>query len=351
MTTRIAVALAAGASAMLASTDAWAQNANVTINLNAAGRAAAQGIGLDVGQFEQLLEDQISALYGVSDLATFLQLSANAQSMVNKGIGVDYASNPNGFLFGVSVSGALDAGNADIEDIENLDFVDFDRAVPVGVGAQISLMVGYNFSSVGLPGLTLFANGLAFPLQYEEYQADFRNFGVHAQYKLFGPQGNQAGEWGGLDITSGLQFSETVLDLDEQIDRALSLVGSTGSLNVGTEVTGDLELVQTAWTIPLEVTSNVRFLYILSLYGGVGVDFQFGSASMNADLESPLDQGDTNIGTATVVANDAADPSSVLFRFLVGTQVNLGPIKLWGQLNFLTENLTVGGAAGVRAVF
>lgn len=340
-----------GACALLWTPSAFAQNTRVQIDLDPGGAAVAQQIGVDVGQLERLISDQIGALYGVSDLNEFLRLSANAQSMVNKGIGVDYASNPTGFLMGIAVSGAFDAGNADIDDIENLDFVNFDRAVPIGVGAQISLMIGYNFAGAGLPGLTLFLNGLAFPLQYEEYQADFRNFGFHAQYKLFGPQGNEAAQWGGLDITSGLQFSETVLDLDQAIDRGLALLGPAGSAIIQTATEGDLELTQTAWTIPLELTTNVRFLYFLSIYGGLGVDFQFGSASMSADLASPLTEGGQTIGDVTIEANDDAGPSPVLLRFLTGVQINAGPIRIFGQLNFLTEDLTVGGAAGLRAVF
>jgi len=340
-----------GASCLLWASSGFAQNASVTIDLNNRGRAIANDIGLGTAEFERQIEDQMRALYGLSDLAEFLRLSANAQSMVNKGIGVDYASNPTGFLFGISVSGALDAGSADIDDIENVDFVDFDRAVPIGIGAQVSLMIGYNFSSLGVPNLTLFASGLAFPLQYEEYSADFRNFGFHGQYKFFGPQGNDAAGWGGLDVTTGIQFSETVLDLDEAIDRSLGLVGSTGDVTLGTETDGNLELTQRAWTIPLELTSNVRFLYIVSLYGGVGVDFQFGSASMSADVESPLTDGETEVGRITVDADDDAGPTPVLVRFLTGLQLNFGPIKAFAQLNFLTENLAVGLAGGLRAVF
>jgi len=346
MTLRLAAALAAGAGVALGALPAVAQTANVSVNLNAAGRNAANLLGLDVGQVEGELEQQLGALFGLRDVSEFLRLSANAQSMVNKGIGVDYASNPKGFLLGVSVSGALDAGDAELDDLANIDG---DRIVPVGVGAQISLMAGFNFAMLGLPELTLFANGMAFPLQYDVYQADFRNFGVHAQYKLFKRRGGKAAGWGGLDITSGLQFSETVLNLDEQIERTVSVDG--GRFLLDTEITGNLELVQTAWTVPLEITSNVRFLYVLSLYGGAGVDFQFGDAKMVADLQSPLQQSGADLGTVTIDANAASDPTRVLFRLLVGTQVHLGPIKVWGQLNFLTEDLTVGGAAGVRAVF
>jgi len=142
-----------------------------------------------------------------------------------------------------------------------------------------------------------------------------------------------------------------VLDLDEAIDRSLGLVGSTGDVTLGTETDGNLELTQRAWTIPLELTSNVRFLYIVSLYGGVGVDFQFGSASMSADVESPLTDGETEVGRITVDADDDAGPTPVLVRFLTGLQLNFGPIKAFAQLNFLTENLAVGLAGGLRAVF
>ncbi|NJK89336.1 MAG: hypothetical protein HC923_07975 [Myxococcales bacterium] len=336
-------------------------SAGQTVNVRLDDPAPFSALGLSENELEQIITDQVRALYGVSDLPTFLRLSANAQSLVSRGLGVDYASNPSGFLFGVAVSGALDAGDADLDELDDLrdfDLANFDRAVPIGVGAQISLMVGYNFKAAGLPELTLYANGMVLPLtvgvEAGDYSGDFRNFGVHAQYKLVRPFGNVVFSWGGLDVTSGLQFSEMVLDLGSNPLRTSLPISANGvEVDVSTVVeTGRIELVQTAWTVPIEVTTNVRFLYVLSLFGGFGLDLNFGRAALRADIQSQdIRAGGQTVGAFSVSADDDNGPTTAVFRFLFGAQVHLGPIKVFGQLNVLTEQLALGGAAGLRFLF
>ncbi len=344
----------------LATNTARAQD-RLSVSLGSQASSIANQLGLSVSELEDVIESQVGALYGVSNINEFLRLSANAQGMVSKGIGVDYGSNPDGFILGFAVSGAIDAGNADIQDVRDagLELANFERAVPIGIGAQFSLMIGYNFKKVGVPGLTLFLNGLLFPLDVDEYSGDFRNFGFHAQYKFFGPRGNKAAGWGGLDLTTGIEFSQMILDLGTRtLNTRTDLPGAGGtSSTLSTAATGDLKLTQTGWVVPLELTSNVNFLYVLSLYGGAALDFQFGSAQLEADLSAPLtatspDSGqEQDLGTATIVADDSSGASPVLVRFLAGLQLNLGPIHIFGQFNLLTEDLTVSAAGGLRAIF
>ncbi|HJL42519.1 MAG TPA: hypothetical protein RMG48_14545 [Myxococcales bacterium LLY-WYZ-16_1] len=345
---------------LLVAKSSWAQNVQITLGGEAERAAAA--LGISTGELQTLASEQIGALYSVNDVQEFLKLSANAQSLLNKGIGVDYASSPTGFLFGIGVSGALDTGESDFRDVA-VDIDPSQRAVPVGVGAQISLMIGYNFADQGVPGLTIYANGLGFPLSVDEYEADFYNFGLHGQYKLFGPRGNESFNWGGLDLTSGLEFSQMRLTLrpEDAIEASAPLSSGSSSIILNTAAQGELALVQTAWTVPLEVTTSVTFLYALALYTGIGVDFQFGNASIEANLRDDRltadlpDGSEADLGRVQISADDENGPTTVLFRVLAGLQVNLGPIKAFGQINLQPENLpdglTVSAAGGLRAVF
>ena len=320
---------------------------NIVINLDNVP-LLQQDFGLSREDLTSLIEDEIRALYGLADVPTFLRLSANAQSLANKGLGVDYASNVNGWVFGVAVAAAVDAGEATIDDLDALADGTTERVVPVAAGAQIGVMVGYTVAD----DLTLYANGLYYPLSTNDLDGTFYNVGVHAQYKAFRPRGDPwTAQWGGLDLTTGFELSRMFLELNDSFDASGTLVEG---LELDTRSFGILELEQRAITIPIEATTNVTFLHFLTLYGGLGVDFQLGDASMNFALDTNLtaitEDGETDLGTALITIDEARDPTRVLFRIMGGAQINIWNVKIFSQVNFLTEDLTVSLAAGVRLV-
>jgi len=336
---------------------AYAQNTDVIVTLTPEADMVATQAGIDgPAELERVIEDQVRALYGLTDIREFLRLSANAQNMLSKGIGVDYASQPKGFLFGIAVSGAFDAGDSDIEDLEAISFTDFERAVPIGVGAQASLMLGYNFTEQGVPWLTLYLSGLGFPLNIDEYDGTFYNVGLHSQFKFLKGAGKPTLRWGGLDFTTGVEFSEMVLRARRAIETQTPLGGGIDLRTRSAADRTELRLRQTAITFPFEVTTSTRLAYFLGLYGGVGLDLQVGGAELSGTVDSDLlaDGGGfdepQDIGTVAISANDQNEPTTALFRIITGVQVHLGPVKAFGQLNFLTEDLTVGGTAGLRYI-
>ena len=264
---------------------------SVTIEFDSASRQLLeQELGLTTEQLTQLVDDELRALYGLVDVPTFLRLSANAQGMANKGLGIDYASNVDGLIFGVALTVAADAGDADVEDFRALSDGNTERVVPVSAGVQLSVMAGYSVYD----RLTVYVNGLYYRLQVDDLEGTFYNVGLHAQYKVFAPKGKRSvAQWGGLDVSTGIEVSRMGLDLDDTFDASGTLV--TG-VDLDTVSTGTLELVQTAISVPLELTTNATLLYFLTLYGGVALDLQFGSASMAFDLDTELVSTDTQTG-------------------------------------------------------
>ena len=321
----------------------------VQTNLDPAAQIALQAaLGLTQAQLEQLIDDELRALYGLVDVPTFLRLSANAQSMANKGLGVDYATDFEDWLFGASVSVAADAGDADLDEVRALADGDAERAVPVSAGAQISVFLGY-----ATEDWRFYVSGLYYPLNPDELEGTFYNAGVHVQYEAIGGVGRASlVRWGGLRLSSGFQFSRMLLELTDTYEVSGTLAQG---LDLDTASVGTLELEQRAITIPLEATTHATFLYFLTLYAGVGIDFQFGDASMNLDVDTDLSTagpsgGALPLGTARIIADELGDPDRIMVRFLGGVQLNIWRLKIFGQLNFLTSDLTLGLAAGLRLV-
>lgn len=340
-------------SALVAS-PAAAQQPIVDINLSPAASELLAPLGItSLPELEELIQTEVAALYGLLDVQEFLRLSANAQTLVLSGAGADYASNPDSFFFGFGVNLAINAGDSDLDAVREIDV---DRRVPVSAGAMLTLMVGYNFADQGAPWLTLSAHGLHFPLTVDQFDGEFTNLGVHAQFKLFQPkkdedEGFKAVRWGGLDLTTGFNYARTTLELSDTYEAGTAL---SDSVDLDTFSMGTLELNQTAYRIPFEITSNVTFVEVLTAYAGFGLDIPLGDAGSTIDLQTDLEGivgGEIiEAGTARLQVNDRVDADDLLPRFMLGVQVNVWILRVFTQLTVSTQDAAAGLAAGVRVI-
>ena len=323
----------------------FAQEIKVTLDPRAKALLGSR-FSIVEDRLEAEFEQQTQALVGDVDLTQFLDLAANAQAIVHKGIGNDYASGADGFLIGVSIGAALDTRG------DTLDFTagEEEGAIPVGAGAQITLMLGYNFAAHGLPELTLYAHGMGAPVSISEFDGSFYNFGASAQYRLLAPHGTKWLEWGGLHITSGVEVSRMSITIAsaDMLDFDTTVAG----VRIRGDSDGTLSLVQNAVSIPLEITTAFTALYVLTFYAGVGADLNFGGANLSLDVDTTVTAGgETGIGSAEAVLEDAGSPDRVMFRLLGGAQINLGPVRLFGHVNFAPKDTTLSVAAGAKVVF
>jgi hypothetical protein len=62
-----------------------------------------------------------------------------------------------------------------------------------------------------------------------------------------------------------------------------------GSPVIDLNTTGTFQMNSRTLSVPLELTTNFRLLYLLSLYGGLGFDWQLGGGSdMSVDLDGTM---------------------------------------------------------------
>jgi hypothetical protein len=295
---------------------------------------------------EAEFEQQTQALVGEADLGEFLDLAANAQALVHKSLGNDYASGADGFIVGASIGAAIDPGGRAL----SVATPEEEGAVPAGAGAQLTLMLGYNFFDLGLPELTVFAHGMGAPISFSELEGSFYNFGASAQYRVLAPRGTKWLEWGGLHLTSGIEVSR--MRLTVAAADMLDFDTTVGGVRIRGDSEGRLTLVQNAVSIPLEVTTAVTTLYVLSFYAGLGADLNFGAARLGLDVDTTVTAGgESGSGSAEASLVDEGDPDRVMFRLLGGAQANLGPVRLFGHVNFVPKDATLSLAAGAKVVF
>ncbi|MEO8843042.1 MAG: hypothetical protein ABI591_12695 [Kofleriaceae bacterium] len=305
---------------------AHAQSA-VTVMLSPQGQALATQAGISEMDLEGRIKDQVAAAYDTPNVNKFLRSFGDATSFAQRGLGVDYMSLPGSFMIGLGAQVGVSSTDELTAD---------QRPTNGGAAVNASLMIGYNLKDAGHPRWTLFANGF-----YETGSTDALNGkiitgGFHVQVKLVEPQVDEGAavvaRWGGIDLTTGVEFTRWSYGANNTITQQLDVQGISQQLTL--DSMGKFNLASTAGTIPIEVTTGLRIVELVSLYIGAGFDVTGGKSTVDADLTGTLTTPDkTNIGTVHITETGSNTSSPGQFRGLAGVQVNLWKLKVYSQVN------------------
>ena len=346
-----------------------AQTSNsVQLNLNSGPQTDAflQAVGMSQAELQSFLSTKIDQLFQVSNAAGFVRNFGDAQGFTSKGLGVDYASEATYAEVGGAASFALgmdktyQPGNS--------------QGFPIqGVGLNATVMGGVSLASLGIP-IMVFANWMQVPTRsYGQMSGSLDNWGVHAQLRLFGPSRDTSAlkmlvRWGGIAITTGIDSSHMKLSLQQDFTSSFQLPTAAGSVDLrnasGTVASaGQFDVDMMTKTIPLEITTSLRLLTLLSVYGGMGFDFRLdGWSNMDVTVNAALTgrvpatalgpASSADLGTATVTASAREKPSPAKIRGIFGAQVNLWLLRIFVQLNAANTNPTMASlAAGLRVAY
>jgi hypothetical protein len=328
MSSRTLLLIAAALAAPSVASSVAAADANVTVTLSPTGDALAASIGETSASLSAKLKSQIDDAYQTANLPGFLRSFTDATAFSQRGLGVDYVSVPSSLMVGIGGNVALASG----------DVLTADRPT-AGAAANVGAMVGANLGVLDLPRWTVFANGFYQGASTDRLTGHLTSAAAHAQYRLI--EAERTGgtavllRWIGLDVTSGLELTRWSLDGKVPMTNDFTIAGAGASAAVTLSSTGTFHLASSAITIPVEVTTGVRLFELLSIYGGVGMDFSTGSSSVDANLTGDLKSKDgaTSYGTATITASGSNTASPAAFRALAGVQANLAWLKIFVQGN------------------
>lgn len=309
--------------------------------------------------------DALSAVNQKNMLKAF----ANADAGTTHGMGADYGSNPKSVVIGTNLGVALSGGS-----LSSIGSSNSSGLPPIGVGAQASLLYGMSAKSLHLGnvlGLSsdrvmFYVNGfgLSFKNIGGHFDFGFFNIGAHVQYKLVLPSPSRFGfQWGGVDITTGLEYAHlsAAYSTDVKFNQKNTLSGGN---DVALNYTGPFryELGVNTFSIPIEASTNVQLLSILSLYTGLGLDFNFGSSSASGGMTAPITATSSappagfsgNLYSATgkldLSGGPSEGPSLADVRGFLGVQINLLRIKILAEVSRST-NETTSGRLGLRYAF
>ena len=293
---------------------------------------------------------------------------ANSSVMASKGIGKDYASEMNLYLIGAGVGLAAD--------LEHDETTDSDVS---GIGAATGLVIGtkarnLNIQKLGgldTSKLSLYTNFMKLGHDQEvmnnggvesDLHVDLLNLGLHFKYDWLPGSGDQWLGWGGVKLHWGYEYNRTKFILNNEIDKVFS--ASSDQDNINGRITGSpkYEILAQTHSVPLEISSDVRFLNIFTLFGGLGTDINYGKATgkglLNGDVTPLLCTGTGVCGGGRIIkvqvqANLDAEGkvNPLMLRGFTGLQLNLPYFRVFGQVDkaFGTELMAI--SAGLRFVY
>ncbi len=301
----------------------------VGVDLSPEGNMLAAQIGVTPAELAMRMQTAINDIYSASDVDGFLRSFADATAFSMRGLGVDYASDPDSLILGVGANVAVAAS----------ELVNAEERPTSGLAANIGFMAGLNLSKQGAPRWTLFGNGFYRKASTSSLKGGILSAGLHAQYRLVNPQLDQGAatkalRWIGIDLTGGIEFTRWNLGIEDAIDTDFGVEGTNGSAQLILQTTGTFDLSSTAVTVPVEITTGIRIALLVSVYVGVGLDFTAGTGKLAANLTGPLTTTDNrSVGTATITGGGENSASPFAARVLAGVQLNLWKIKVYGQVN------------------
>ena len=176
---------------------------------------------------------------------------ARANAHAVRGLGVDYASNPKMFVFGVSAGPAVNDSGFDL-------FERGEDLLPAnGFTPQAGIMAGVNLGAFNadddslLDRFVVYTNAMRAAPEIGDYQATVWTWGLHGQYAIVPPVKSGAVTWGGVDATTGFDLASYTVALT----KSTPIDGGLGTW----DATGTYEVKAKATTIPLEIsTSGLR---------------------------------------------------------------------------------------------
>jgi hypothetical protein len=315
--------------------------------------------------FEQVLRDaetQINQDFpSTQDPNRLMEGMANSSVMAGKGIGNDYASNMDVFLVGAGVG-----VGADLEKDKqtNSDLSGAGLQGGVVVGTNLGWMDTKKILGLETNKLAVYANFLGYNLNRklgdnnkDTIDAKLSSYGLHVRYNWIGGSGTKLFGWGGIKIHTGFEYNTTKLTFQTNISEVISetIGGQTVSGTINGRPSATIDVA--TQSIPLEISTDIQFLYFFSLYTGLGIDFNSGKAkggaSLNADPTTLTYSGGGGNPTVQAEANidGSGSASPLLTRAFAGVQLNLPYLRIFVQGDKAFGNELIAATAGVRIVY
>ena len=224
-------------------------------------------------------------------------------------------------------------------------------------GLNMNLLPVDKIGPIEMKKLDVFVNIFSYDLDLDAgdgaFAGDIGSFGIHARYHLMEGSDFFLGEWGGVFLHTGFQRTTMDLSFSTPIDIGadIDVSGETATVNNANVAFGMKSAIT---TIPIEASTYLRFLYVFTAFGGLGMDIITGSTDVNLDSSGDLvltSQSNASLGDISLDENSSGDPNSFGLRAFAGLQFNLPFLRLYGQFQKPLGQDAVGTNFGMKILW
>jgi len=138
--------------------------------------------------------------------------------------------------------------------------------------------------------------------------------------------------WGGLTVHSGYYGSYRKTSFDVTLEPVVTNFDTGVDLTMTPSFSLYSEAVVN--TIPVDLYTSFRLLWVINLTLGVGLDFNFGYSNVGFDQSNEVTVQGSNVistdqaGQITISAVTEGSPSPVVFRFMTGIGFKILPVVI-----------------------
>ena len=257
----------------------------------------------------------------------------------------------------------LSAGVVLPPDIDKVgDAIEDEKDVSVGAGVSTAFNLGINLTALGLDFLPnrLYMNIKGAKLTVDPSGDDWgfkmSTFGLGLNYQLVDRGGDRFRlfKWSGVSVGSGFIYTRNKITFNSDFGEyyATEIDGYTLP---GTELFIEPEAqfgvdVKT-YTIPIEISTSARLLWLFNFTLGGGVDLQFGTSKIIVTSTAPVKQDNsagTTVATAHIDGTTKHKPTYFNPKIMAGFGICLGPIPVDVKATYYpaTDGIAVNAGFG-----
>ncbi|HUS30526.1 MAG TPA: hypothetical protein VMZ53_18580, partial [Kofleriaceae bacterium] len=216
----------------------------VTVTLNQNGQMLAADLGLSVQDLTATAQDRIDELYKVSRIDELLRAFANTAAFAQRGLTVDYDVDPGDVLVGVAGGGV----HGDVA-------IGTTNTLLGGSIINFGAMTGVNLARWSKPRWTVFGGGFYEQTTIHGLTGHLLTLGAHAQFQAVPAHARGHAHWTGVAVTSGIEYARWSVGEASMstIESHFTATGPSEHASIHMSSTGQLDVLTTTYTIPIEV--------------------------------------------------------------------------------------------------
>lgn len=304
------------------------------------------------------VEQQVLDKIPDTDRSEFFNNMSNASAIAGKDLGYDPINHIDFALITLGVGAGLDLNKKNFSELKNSSG-NYDLNSAPGIGAQLGLGLGVKGTFLPKKKFDgekwdLFLNYMPYNYHKDDVAIKMRSGGLHFRYQLW--QGKKVLPWNMFSLLPVyLGFGYEYNKLSGSYSQKFNISKRIQTYSATFDATANLNLDIATHSFPLEISSGFQLLYLLSIYGGLGMDLNRGHGTGSGDLSSStviISDGTTAArGTATLGLGDEGKPKSMWTRYFAGVQLNLWKAMLFVQGEKAFGRHLYGAQAGLKISF